>query len=330
MTSVKNVFLDIGDIYTKFHVLDEDNKLLYNVCFPTIAKKGDVSHETCSYFKDVESENYMMVGWDAAYELEYDDIVKLKFKASAFDIFNKILFEYIDDGSVVNINFIADKAHDDIQLEDAEKIYKDCEYSVEGFINGVYITKHYTINITSHMVTDILANYFAASTIQVDHDVVITIDIGFSRTKLFIIDTQDCNVVFDELHHGFDYYLMKLRDHFEDAGLCLHPFILLKELERNNAIIDTEDGAYDISKIIDNARFDLCKAIITETEEILKEFYNSFLVWPGFLYITGGGAILCGEAIKAELATRYDQFEKAYIVESKPRDYLVRTCLQLS
>ncbi|MGR3177558.1 MAG: hypothetical protein ACUZ8E_05840 [Candidatus Anammoxibacter sp.] len=330
MTNVKNVFLDVGDIYTKFHVLDEEGNLEYNVCMPTIAKKGSVSNETYSYFKDIESDSYMTVGLDAAHDLGYDDIIDLRFKAKTFEVLNKVLFDYIDDKSTVNINLISAEADDEIELDKVDKIYKDYDFPVDGFANGVYTTKHYTINITGHMVSDILASSFEESTILENHDQFIVVDIGFKNTKLFIIDTSDDNVVFEKLFHGFDYYLVKLKGHFEEAGIDIHPFVVLNELERGNFIIDTDEGTYDISGIIENARFDLSKAIIVETEEVLKEFYHSFLVWPGFLYITGGGAVLCGEAIKADLASRYDQFKKGFLIESRPRDYLIRACVRIS
>ncbi|MGR3220951.1 MAG: hypothetical protein ACUZ8H_14200 [Candidatus Anammoxibacter sp.] len=330
MTNVKNVFLDVGDIYTKFHVVDEHGNLEYNVCLPTIAKKVSVSNKTCSCFKDTESGSYMTVGMDAAYDLGYDDIIDLRFKAKTFDVINKILFDYIDDNATVNIYLISAEPDDDIQFDKAAKIYKDYDFPVKGFVNGVYITKRYTINLAGRMVSDILASYFGESAILENHGRVIVVDIGFKKTKLFIIDTNEDNVVFKNLFHGFDYYLVKLKGHFEEAGINVHPFIVLNELERNNFIIDTDEGTYDISKIIENARFDLSKAIIAETEDALKAFYNSFLVWPGFLYITGGGAVLCGDVIKADLASRYDQFTKGHLVESRPRDYLVRTCIQMS
>lgn len=330
MPSVKNIFLDIGDIYTKVYIFDEENFLQNDACFPTIAKKTVVLKEACSYFKNAKSGNFMSVGWDATYEAEYGDIVGLKLKASIFDVINKVLFDYIDDKSKVNINLIANEANNDFHLDDLEKIYKEKRVRVEGYIYGQYLTKHYTINIKVYMAPHILKKFFTISTIKKNHDVLLVIDIGFKKTKLFVIDIKNDHTVFYKLFHGFDFYLIKLKNHFEDVGIHLHPFILLKELERNNTVIETDDGVYDISTIIENVRYDLCTALIREIEEKLKEFYNSFLVWPSFLYITGGGAILNAPVIKAELLSRYNQFSEANLVESKPRDYLLKICYQIS
>ena len=43
------------------------------------------------------SGSYVAVGWDAAQDLGYDEIVDLRFKATVFNVFNKVLFDYIDD-----------------------------------------------------------------------------------------------------------------------------------------------------------------------------------------------------------------------------------------
>ncbi len=325
MTSVRNVFLDMGDIYTKFHVLDEDNNLEYNVCFPTVVKRETIPNATCSYFQDADSGSYINVGWNAASDLGFDDMVNLKFKATVFEVFRKILFDYIEEGSTVNIHFIAAEASDDSLFEN-EKIYKDYDFPIKGYVNGLHITKRYTINVTNHMVSDIIKSFFTISPSLEEHNLILMIDIGFKKTKLFIIDTKSNNVTFKKFFHGFDYYLIKLNDHFKSAGLNINPFIFLKELERNNALIETNEEVYDITTIIENARYDLSIALISDIEEVLQEYYHSFLAWPGFLYIAGGGSILNGEIIKAGLASRFNQFNKTFLVESRPRDYLVRTC----
>lgn len=326
----QDIFLDVGDLYTKCHVLCADNGLRHNICFPTIAAEADAARGTCSHFKDVETETYKVVGWDAVDGIALDDVARLRRKATAFDIFNKILFGYIDDQSTVNINFIADEAHDDIQLENAEEIYDKSRYHVEGFVNGSYVTRNYTVNLSCHMVSDILACSFQSSTLRdTGQGVVIAVDIGFCNTKVFIIDTESYNVVYEKLPHGFDYFLVKVNDHFDAAGINLHPFVMLKELERSNAVIDTDNGVYDISKIIDNVRFDFGNALVDEIDEVLRRYYHSFLVWPGFLYITGGGAAMGGDVVAAALVSRYGRFRDACLIESRPRDYLVRACRRL-
>jgi hypothetical protein len=326
MPSLKNVFLDVGDLYTKLFVLGEDNNLEYDICFPTIAKRETVWEKTCGSYKEFESEGYKLVGWDAAYKSTYEDVVEIRSKASIFDILNKILFDYFKDQSSVNINFIVDEDDELIQIENLGKLYKGLGFHIDGHMNGVQLTKQYRLNIKSHSVSGILKKYFFSPSADEGQKVAIVIDIGFKKTKCLLLDMKNNNAVCHKLYHGFDYYLIKLKEYFADVDITLHPFILLKELERSNNIIDTGNGKYDISNIIENVRFDLCKILVNEIELILKNYYNSYLLWPDFLYITGGGAILNGNAIKAGLTSRYDHFKQT-LIEPRPRNYLIRKYL---
>lgn len=331
ITSIKkNIFLDVGDIYTKLFVLDECKGIEYNICFPTIAKKSVISKKTYSYYKELESDTYKLVGWDAAYLSTCEDVTEVKSKADIFDVLNKILFDYIKDGSLVNLNFIIDDDKEHNQIENIKKLHTYHNFPVRGYVNGVYVDKQYYFNnINCYPASDILKKYFLESFGKnVRNNVIIVIDIGFKRTKLFLLDFKNNNVTFSILSHGFDYYLTKLNEYFLDIDISLHPFVILKELERNNNIIETENGRYDASKVIQNVRFDLNRILVSEIEAILKDFYNSFLLWPDILYITGGGAIMNGDIIRAVLSSRYDHFKQMQ-VETMPRDYLIRRCMEV-
>ena len=46
----------------------------------------------------------------------------------------------------------------------------------------------------------------------------------------------------------------------------------MKELERNNTIIETEEGEYDTSKVIENIRYDFNRNLVNEIQALLKNF----------------------------------------------------------
>jgi hypothetical protein len=309
--------------------LDDYNDVEYDICFPTIAKKSVIPGETYSY-KGPESDSHKLIGWDAAYLSSCEDVAEIKSKADVFEVLSKALFDYVEDGSFVNLNFIIDEDNEHDQIEDIHKLCTYEEYPVSALIKGSNVNKQYYFhNINCHSASDILKKYFLKSSGKKGrNNVIIVIDIGFKRTKLLLLDLKNNNATFSRLRHGFDYYLMKLNGSFLDVNITLHPFVILKELERNNTIIETANGKYDTSIIIKNARYDFNRILVNEIQTILKDFYKSFLVWPGSLYITGGGAILNGDIIRAILSSRFDSFKQTQ-VETSPRNYLLRRCLEV-
>ncbi len=329
MPSIKNVFLDVGDLYTKLLVFDVTQKLEYDICFPSIAKKDELSQKTYSCYEKSESGAYISVGWNAAYKCSYEDILKVQSKAAISEILNKVLFDYIPDRSAVNLNFIFEEGDEHVQIKHLKELYNNSSFFIKGFVNGLHVSKQYDLNILSYSISDILKKFYLQSLKKDDQKVIFVIDIGFKNTKLFLLDMVNNHVTFHKIPHGFDYYLVKLKEYLADDDITLHPFIILKELERKNTMIDTANGKFDASELLEHIKFDLNKVLLNEIDAFLKKYYHSFLLWPDFLYITGGGAGLNGDLIEAGLTSRFDQFKQTS-VEPKPGNYLLRKCLHLS
>ena len=88
MSYTKNIFLDAGNIYTKLFVLDDRNDIEYDICFPTIAKTSTISKETYSYYRELESDGYKLVGWDAAYLSTCEDVIEIKSSQKYLKFYN--------------------------------------------------------------------------------------------------------------------------------------------------------------------------------------------------------------------------------------------------
>lgn len=328
MSAEKNIYLDIGDLYTKLMILDSEDNLEIDACFPTMVKNTRISDKTCSYYKKSETETYI-VGWEAAYESSLEEILDIKTRASVFEVLNKVLFDYVKNKTAANLHIVFDDEEQNQDIDRFEELFKNCKFAVSGYANGVHATNQYALNISRHPAGDILKKSFEKSLNNKDSNVSLVIDLGFKKTKVFTLDYKHNNLTLHKLAHGFDYYLKKISEHFLDNKVRFHPFVLLKELETGNTMVGTLNGKYDVTDLLRNIRYDLNKIIVNEIEEILIKYYESYLLWPEFLYITGGGAMLNGEIIKTDLATRIDHFKQTNI-EKKPRNYLLRKCREVA
>ena len=331
------LLVDIGKIYTKCFILNSENELDFEICFPTIVKKAEKILSDFNYYKDYSTKDYLNVGFEAAYESEYSDIItkdesehsdiitKNEFGAGissdlVYAVVSKILFENIKNKSFVNLIFIVDKEQNYNFLNEQDI------FEVFGIVFKKHKTKQYKVNVKYLTAASVLKNYFLNSYQDYILDVVLVVDIGFCKTRIYIINNKNNNVSFFELKNGVNYYLTKLKDYFENEEVYFNPFVILKELECKNTIIKTQMGDFDIKPAFENIRYDLNKLLVNEMEKILNQFYTSYLVWPDLLYITGGGSAFNGEIMVLDLFKRINGFNHVE-VDSSPRFSLLNKYL---
>lgn len=338
---VCKIYVDIGDIYTKFLVLQErkgERRELGRGTFPSFAVPYPPAHDFFEFEERIfyaggDASGGYLVGWPgvmAGGPLGPEPAGSNPEEECLHAMLNKVLFENVEDGCDVEVYLAFDfgqKAHNIRQLA--------------GGLNGksVVLFSRYlysdekarkTLCIRSFPVAGPLClfEHFRRTLFGEVHakkggHSMLIVDMGYSRTKIFVASSEggmEYSMVCDA---GVRAYYDEILAHFRQTGRRVNIFSVMKELELNFPYVTLDRQGYSVEHIIQNVKWDLSKGIMKSISEVLKGHYNRTGRWVDAMVITGGGAAMSGDLICACAAKENYAFSRV-ICDKSARYSVVR------
>ena len=152
------------------------------------------------------------------------------------------------------------------------------------------------------------------------------VDVGYNKTKLYVVDCEKGVELFQIGNCGVSFYYEKIVHLFAEGNMDDNHFLwLVKQIELGCDAVEvrgkSEEGmtgnVYDISLVIENVRWDLNKEFKRFTTDVLTSYYTNRVEWPAMLVVTGGGASLNGDILRLSLEEGGYCFDDVYI-EKQP------------
>lgn len=350
-TDVKKILVDAGNFYTKVYVMhqnlgngredraDQPYQFYGRGFFPTlVGRAGDVDKGKM-YYED-EAELYA-VGYDCSSSLGLNQVI------DAFDdeeisarnariILKKIIFDYADIKDDLEIDVVVDSYRKAQVFEEIAEELRDKEIEITAFrgYDKRRINKHATIHLDLLSSGDAVQGFLDKK--ELDFGTALIIDVGYRKTKIYVVDSQNGVELFQVGDFGVASYYDKIVKLFAEEKIEDNHFLwLVKQVElgceeievRREGKWGTADSAlalanrsprcYDISLVMENVRWDLNKEFKRLTTDILTAFYTNRVEWTDMLVVTGGGASLNGDILRLSLAESGYRFNDLYI-ENQP------------
>ena len=348
---MKKILVDAGNFYTKVYVMHETlgngredratqpYQFYGRGFFPTrVGRTGDVDKGKMYYEDGAE---LYAVGYDCSSSLGLNQVF------DAFDdeeisarnariILKKIIFDYADIKDDLEIDVVVDSYRKAQVFEEIAEEYRDKEIEITAFrgYDKRRINKHATIHLDLLSSGDAVQGFLDKK--GLDFGTALIIDVGYRKTKIYVVDSQNGVELFQVGDFGVASYYDKIVKLFAEEKIEDNHFLwLVKQVElgceeievrregkrgmADNALAlaNRSPRSYDISLVMENVRWDLNKEFKRLTTDILTAFYTNRVEWTDMLVVTGGGASLNGDILRLSLAESGYRFNDLYI-ENQP------------
>jgi hypothetical protein len=338
---VKIILVDVGNFYTKAYVLrqvpEEDGgdradppyQFYGRGFFPTLVNRaGDVDKGRMYY--EHEGDLYE-AGYDCSNSLRFEQILhafdgEAFGSGKAFLILKKILFDYADNKEDLELDVVVDSYQRAQVFEEIREALCDKKVEISA-IRGYdkrRIRKEVTVRLNLLSSGDAVAGFLEKN--RRDFTTALVVDIGYNKTKLYVVDYEKGVELFQTGNCGVSYYYEKILHLFAEENIADNHFLwLVKQIELGCEEVEVRRGSkeggtgpvYDISLVMENVRWDLNKEFKRVTTDMLTSYYTNRVEWPALLAVTGGGASLNGEILRLSLEEGGYCFNEVYI-EKQP------------
>jgi hypothetical protein len=343
---VKKILVDVGSFYTKVCVMhpapgnggpensgEPRNDRLWQFYgrsfFPTLVGRAD-DIDTGRLYYEHEGERYA-VGYECSSSLRLEQIIGA-FDGEGLDarsallILKKIIFDYADDEDDLEISVVVDGYRKAQIFEEIGAALRNKKVDICAFrcYDKRYIKKEVTISLDLLSAGDAVAGFLEKNTGE--FTTALVIDVGYNKTKLYVVDTEKGVELFRAEDCGVSFYYEKIVRLFAEENIADNHFLwLVKQIELGceNVEVRRENkgemtgNVYDISLVMENVRWDLNKVFTRFATDILTSYYTNRVEWPALLVITGGGAALNGDILRLSLEKDGYSFN-GVLIEKQP------------
>jgi len=339
---VKRILVDCGNFYTKVYVMhrvpengggerrDPRYQFYGRVFFPTLASRaGDMDKDRMYY--EHEGDRYA-VGYDCGRSLRLGEILQ------AFDgeglgpgkallILKKVIFDYADSQDDLEIKVVVDSPQRVQVFEEIARALRHKELAISAWrgYDQRRIQKEVTIRLNMLSAGDAIAGFLEKN--KMDFTTALVVDIGYNKTKLYVVDREKGVERFQISHWGVSYYYEKIVHLLAEENIEDNHFLwLVKQVELGCEEVEVcrepkgqmmGSRHYDISLVMENVCWDLNKEFKRFTMDALTSHYTNRVEWPAMLVVTGGGASLNGDILRLSLEEDGYRFQDSYI-EKQP------------
>jgi len=319
---VKKLFLDIGNVYTKFIIQDRLEKnnaeKSHFLSAVSIYPPPDTFSEFGEriYLDPEEPSKSYLVGWPAA--LVTDQVLGITLNSRHLRLLlAKVLFDRFEDGDQIEVFLTYDfgEISDHIQNLAQSLDGKPLTLSAGTIFEDQNHPK--TVHLKVHPLASPLSlfgYYRKSSFANVPKNFsMLIIDSGYVRSKVFIVNRQKGLERFSVLDIGTKMVYKQIDAHFREMKCRLNSMILMRGLEINYPIVTLNQKKYNVEKIMRNICWDLNKEIIPPLLKLLQDYYSSHACWVDALVVTGGGSVFSGDLLLASLADRNVKFFQTFV-----------------
>jgi hypothetical protein len=325
---VKRILIDVGSFYTKVCVMrqvienegrdrtDPHCQFYARGFFPTLVSlAGDIDKGRMYY---EHAGDLYAVGYDCSNSLRFEQMIH------AFDgerlstdkallILIKIIFDYADNNDDLEINVVVDSIQRKEIFEEIGKVLRNRMVEISALISLDLLSSG-----------DAVAGFLEKNTS--DFTTALVVDIGYNKTKIYVIDGEKGVELFRTGDYGVSFYYEKILHLFAEENIDDNHFLwLVKQIELGCENIEVlrenkgemTDNVYDVSLVMENVRWDLNKEFTRFTVDMLTSYYTNRVEWPAMLVVTGGGAALNGDILRLSLEEGGYCFKDVYI-EKQP------------
>lgn len=320
--SFKHLYLDIGNLYTKVACpLPYKKEFFLSAVENFPPPHPFFEFDEKIYIEQSSVSKRFLVGWPAA--LVTDEVVGMTIHYKHYEmIFIKALFDNLDDGDESNIYLSYDFGENATQILRLAELFDEKELKLNsGFIYDDRIsTKNVKLKIYPIPSPLCLYEFYLNSLPESLHSscAMIIVDIGYIRSKVYIIDNESGLKNYAIIEVGTKLYYDQIYQQLKESRQKINPFLMMQDLEVNYPIFTMNDEQYNVEMIFKNISWDSNKDIFQSITSFLKDYYHSFGHWVDALVITGGGSSYIGDLLHASLAEKEYSFSKV-IIDKKSR-----------
>jgi hypothetical protein len=301
--------------------------------FPTLVSRATDMDKGRMYYEH-EGERYA-VGYDCTQSLRWEKIFQA-FGDQEFNpglallILKKIIFDYADYQEDLILYVVVDSTLKAQVFEEIGAALSKEKIVVSGFrgYDKRCIRKEVSIHLKLMSSGNAFLGFLEKN--RMEFTKALVVDIGYKRTKLYVVDYEKGVELFQFGNGGVSFYYEKILRLFSEEQIDDNHFLwLVKQIELGceevevrrrrdrgkmaAAFINPFPKHYDISLVLENVRWDLNKEFQRFATEILTSYYTNRVEWPDLMVVTGGGAALNGEILRLSLAESGYCFDGVYI-----------------
>lgn len=348
---MKQILVDAGNFYTKVYVMRQvsENGAVISAetpyqfygrgFFPTLVRKAGETDKSRIYYE--HGGELYTAGYDCSSSLRLEEII------GAFDdedsightarvILQKIIFDYADSGDELKIDVVVDSGMKAQLFDDIAQELQNRELDVAGFrgFDRRRIEKKVKVHLDLLSSGDAVEGFLDKK--EVDFGTALAIDVGYRKTKVYVVDCDKGVERFHVEDFGVAYYYEKMVQLFAEEKIEDNHFLwLVKQIElgcdeveirggensevknRELSTVERSPRYYDISLVMENVRWDLNKEFKRMVKDTLTSYYTNRVEWTDVMVVTGGGASLNGDLLRLSLEEDGYCFNDLYI-EKQP------------
>jgi hypothetical protein len=353
---VKKILVDVGNFYSKVYVMhpvpgngggdyrDQPYQFYGRGFFPTLVSRAGELDKGRMYYE--HEGDWYAVGYDCGGSLRLEQILHA-FDDQGFTtpkaliILKKIIFDYADNPDGLEIHVVVDSSQRARVFEEIGEALRNRKVEISAFrgYDKRRISKEVTIRLHLLSSGDAVAGFLGKN--QDDFTTALVVDVGYNRTKLYVVDCEKGVELFQVGNCGVSFYYEKIAQLFAEENIGDNHFLwLVKQIElgceevevrreRMGALLGHAPALsthfprhYDISLVMENVRWDLNKEFKRFATDMLTSYYTNRVEWPATFVVTGGGASLNGDILRLSLEEGGYRFQDIY-VEKQPMYTLV-------
>jgi hypothetical protein len=238
----------------------------------------------------------------------------------------KIIFDYADNTDDLEINVVVDSHQRAQVFEEIGEALRDKKLEISAFrgYDKRRIRKEVTVRLNLLSSGDAVLGFLEKN--RMDFTTALVVDIGYNKTKLYVVDCEKGVELFQTGDCGVSFYYEKIVHLFAEKNIDDNHFLwLVKQIELGCEEVEVRKESkgegmgpvYDISLVMENVRWDLNKEFTRFTTDTLTSYYTNRVEWPAMLMVTGGGASLNGDLLRLSLEEGGYCFNDVYI-EKQP------------
>lgn len=293
------LLIDLGDIYTKF-MLVENHRLIRRGSFPSVIASYPPPDEFFEFNERIyfDDEKPYLVGWPATLAKNYLILGDSPQLNHCRILVKKILFDNLKSAQKVNLHLGVDTGQKAKLIQkmvsnlNSKTIPIAAGYIYKDDLEKNSLTVKGEICPTPLTIFDFLKQRENFSSMLI-------IDIGYFRTKLYIVHAKKGLAYSRTVQAGTEVYCTNLLRQFKSEKT--NPFILMKQFELTAPYIRVNNRSYDVSSIMENICWDLNKELTLPAANALKDYFNRTGQTVDSFFITGGGVALQGDLLRSWL-----------------------------
>ena len=350
---MKILLIDVGNFYTKVYVMhqvpeksasertDQTYRFYGRCFFPTLAGRVDDINDGRMYYE--HEGNLYAAGYDCTSAMRLEQIISALdsdgFNSEkALIILKKIIFDYADNNDDLEITVVVDSYERAQIFQEIGEVLGNKKVEISAFRghDKRWIKKDVTIKLSALSSGDAVVGFLEKN--KMDLTTALVVDIGYSKTKLYVVNCDNGVEIFQIENCGVSFYYEKILKLFAEENIDAddHNFLwLVKQIELGCEEVEVRSEhkgqmkgkatplpnsltrQYDISLVLENVRWDLNKEFQRFTTDMLNAYYTERVEWPAMLVVTGGGASLNGDILHLSLEEDGYCFNDVYI-EKQP------------